>query len=166
MNCWGMHREKCTVLMMNVRCTCHIYCLASRRQHTACIAGGGYHDLDPPLGGIPGVCGDPFKPAAESGTPESDFFGKPCDPIVTYEEGQIIDLEVNVNANHGGNFEFKLCDQPGGAFPDQSCFDAHILKRCACADNKCSISNKHKGPWVPISCLKRVLVYMLSLIHI
>ena len=114
----------------------------------------------PTSGGVPGVCGDPFKPYAKSGTPESDFFGKPCDPIVTYEEGQIIDLEVNLNVNHGGNFEFKLCDQPGGAFPDQSCFDAHILKRCACAHNKCSVSKKHKEPWLPITYLKRVSVYM------
>ena len=159
MNRWGMHGEKCTVLMNARVYLSHLLpCLPppTYSMHRRCRLSL----YGPTSGGVPGVCGDPFKPYAKSGTPESDFFGKPCDPIVTYEEGQIIDLEVNLNVNHGGNFEFKLCDQPGGAFPDQSCFDAHILKRCACAHNKCSVSKKHKEPWLPITYLKRVSVYM------
>ena len=81
-----------------------------------------------------GVCGDPFKPKdAHNGvtTVDSDFFGKPCEPIITYEEGQVIDITIHVQAQHGGMWEMRLCDQPGSSFPSQDCFNQHVLQRCA-----------------------------------
>ena len=77
----------------------------------------------------PGVCGDPFKP--KEPTYDSDFFGSPCDPIITYEEGQVIDITILIQAQHGGMWEMRLCDQPGSSFPSQDCFNKHVLKRCA-----------------------------------
>lgn len=45
-----------------------------------------------------------------------------------YVQGQVIDVELALIFNHGGHFEFFLCDQRNG---DQDCFDRHPLKTCA-----------------------------------
>lgn len=43
-----------------------------------------------------------------------------------YDEGQVIDIEVTVTANHKGHFEFYLCTDVDN--PTQECFDQNPLE--------------------------------------
>lgn len=43
-----------------------------------------------------------------------------------YDEGQVIDIEVTVTANHKGHFEFYLCTDVDN--PTQECFDENPLE--------------------------------------
>lgn len=54
--------------------------------------------------------------------------------VETYEEGQVVNLEAEIDTNHNGYFEFHLCDLDscGSDDLDQKCFDTnncHKLER-------------------------------------
>ncbi|KAL7530181.1 hypothetical protein ACHAXR_003348, partial [Thalassiosira sp. AJA248-18] len=52
----------------------------------------------------------------------------PANPQDTYEEEQIIDMEVVLSAHHKGHFVFKACPIPFTTIsPTQECFDEHPL---------------------------------------
>jgi hypothetical protein len=72
-------------------------------------------------------CGDPF----EEITPPTNFGAQPTPVQAEYNAGDTIDLTVNLNANHGGYFEFRLCGQKTGL--TNECFEANKLERCCLA---------------------------------
>ena len=77
-------------------------------------------------GGKCGVCGDPWDQNPRDHEPGGQYatgkIGK------TYHEGQIINITVDITANHYGYFEFRLCqnDEFMKAVT-QECFDKHLL---------------------------------------
>jgi len=74
-----------------------------------------------------GVCGDAFnlpkpRPHEDGGRYGNGIVGR------RYSMGQIIDVEIDISANHWGHFELKVCPVDGN--PDgvtQECFDQHPL---------------------------------------
>ena len=61
-----------------------------------------------------------------------DFFdiGKYANGIITntYEEGQEVEVRIQITANHLGYFQFKLCaNNDVSADKDQSCFEKWVL---------------------------------------
>lgn len=98
--------------------------------------GGGYH-----------VCGAPFEGTNDGGRggvtgPNGkdrymwEWF--PCEAQKTYKMNGKMDVTVDLSTNHGGYFEFAICNDEtrlGGPNP-QSCFDENKLtktvKGCVC----------------------------------
>ena len=74
--------------------------------------------------GQPGVCGDPYQ-----GEQSTNFAGRNFSSQATYGEGSVITVDMALNVNHGGRFEFFLCN--GKTNLTQSCFNKYPLKRCA-----------------------------------
>ena len=77
--------------------------------------------MSPPYGGVPGLCGDPYE-GKEGET--SHFYNMACDPQETYQQGGIIETQINVGANHGGFWELSICDSKDIS---QECFDRNKL---------------------------------------
>lgn len=77
------------------------------------------------FGGRCGLCGDPW-----SGPRDNEPGGKYANGIVTrrYEVGQVIEVHVQLTANHKGWFEFHLC-QHDNPFTNitMACLDKHLL---------------------------------------
>lgn len=79
-------------------------------------------------GGKCGVCGDPYNQAQPR---DHEAGGKYASGIITrhYTEGELIDVDVEITANHRGWFEFRLCpNNDVKKAASQSCFDKHLLK--------------------------------------
>ncbi|KAL8591921.1 hypothetical protein ACOMHN_039974 [Nucella lapillus] len=72
-----------------------------------------------------GVCGDPWP-----GPRDNEPGGKYANGIITrkYREGEVIEIYVQLTANHKGYFEFRLC-QHDNPFTNitQQCLDKHLL---------------------------------------
>ena len=70
-----------------------------------------------------GICGDPwFADPREHEAPN----GKYATGTITaaYDQGQTIDVQIDITANHKGLFEFRLCPNTNlDTDPDQGCFD-------------------------------------------
>lgn len=81
-------------------------------------AGPGMHDL----GGVPGVCGDPFQSFTDF---RSHFADEPCKPEAVYDEGSEMEVTVELSNQHGGFFEFNICPKATGL--TEECFDKHLL---------------------------------------
>lgn len=85
--------------------------------------GNGARGMDPPYGGVPGLCGAPFEAYPEN--PINDFSAMPSpEPQEVYIQGGIMSMEIAVSANHGGMFEVSLCDSTDLS---KECFDKHKL---------------------------------------
>lgn len=96
---------------------------------SAVSAGG---TLQWPLGQH-GICGDPYNaPKPRDHEVGGKFYGTGA-PVVTYEEGQVIRLEVTVTTNHNGRFMFSICKVNGATPQDeeaqltQDCLNEHVL---------------------------------------
>lgn len=76
-----------------------------------------------PLGGVPGICGDPFDGIYDH--PSSNFAGMPMPPKDTYTQGGGMTIQIDISANHGGFWEFSVCDHTAIS---QECFDRNKLK--------------------------------------
>ena len=81
------------------------------------------------MGGKCGICGDPW---GDSPREHEAPGGRYANGIIaqTYKPGQIIDVNIEVTANHKGYFIFRLCANNNvKQDPDQECFDrlAHLL---------------------------------------
>ena len=79
-------------------------------------------------GGKCGVCGDPYhEPVPRlheaGGFYDTGLLGR------RYTPGQIIDIEVELTANHKGYFELKLCPMSGDptVAERQDCFNKYVL---------------------------------------
>jgi hypothetical protein len=69
-----------------------------------------------------GPCGDPFQDL------NSNIKDKSGPPQATYTTNATIDLTVDITANYGGYFEFRLCPQRTSL--QNVCFESIKLKRC------------------------------------
>ncbi|KAK6184667.1 hypothetical protein SNE40_007096 [Patella caerulea] len=56
-----------------------------------------------------GVCGDPYDQPQPRDHEAGGKYGKGI-IVERYKQGQIIKIKVELTANHGGNFEFRICD--------------------------------------------------------
>lgn len=81
-------------------------------------AGPGMHDL----GGVPGVCGDPFQSMTDIRT---NFLNEPCSIQETVPEGSEYTVTVELSNQHGGYFEFAICPESMG--PTEECFEEYVL---------------------------------------
>ncbi|OWF44011.1 Zonadhesin [Mizuhopecten yessoensis] len=73
-----------------------------------------------------GICGDPYN-----GKRKNEAGGRYATGMITrkYSEGQIIDLDVEVTANHMGWFEFRVCPNNNvKKAATQECLDQHKLQ--------------------------------------
>ena len=80
------------------------------------------------MNGKCGICGDPYD--AEPKDHEAPN-GKYANGIIVneYQSGGVIDVNVQVTANHKGYFLFKLCPNNNiGQDPYQECFDKFPVK--------------------------------------
>ena len=76
------------------------------------------------MGGKCGICGDAFDEAIREHEAPN---GKYANGIIVreYDEGDIIDISIDVTSNHKGYFVFKMCANDNiMQDPDQECFDA------------------------------------------
>ncbi|XP_069122394.1 uncharacterized protein [Argopecten irradians] len=74
-----------------------------------------------------GICGDPYN-----GDRMNEAGGKYATGLITrkYSEGQVIDIDVQVTANHLGWFEFRVCPNNNvKKAATQECLDQHVLQR-------------------------------------
>ncbi len=79
-------------------------------------------------GGKCGVCGDPWHEPVprlheSGGFYDTGLLGR------RYTPGQIIDIEVELTANHKGYFELRLCPLSGDptVAERQDCFNKYVL---------------------------------------
>ncbi|XP_076454171.1 uncharacterized protein LOC143289153 [Babylonia areolata] len=95
-----------------------------------------------------GLCGDPWP-----GPRDNEPGGKYANGIITrkYREGQVIEVHVQLTANHRGYFEFRLC-QHDNPFKNitQKCLDQHLLT----LDN--TGERRYKVPDGPYSATKDI----------
>ena len=70
-----------------------------------------------------GICGDAFDaPIREHEAPNGKFANGII--VAEYAANGVIDVAVEVTANHKGHFEFKMCPNNNVMEdPDQDCFD-------------------------------------------
>lgn len=91
-----------------------------------------------------GICGDAYDdPVREHEAPH----GRYANGIIVrqYHEGEEIEIEVDVTANHMGHFEFKLCPNNNiKKDPDQSCFDKIGYSKYELPDNEAPKTYKLK----------------------
>jgi len=76
-------------------------------------------------GGKCGICGDPYDRVREH-----EAGGKYATGTITasYQQGAVIDVIVDITANHLGYFEFRLCPHNDVKTPaKQECFDRYLL---------------------------------------
>ena len=72
-----------------------------------------------------GVCGDPWQSEREN-----EAGGRFASGIITrkYSSGQMINVDVEITANHLGWFEFRLCPVNNPTIrASDSCLDKHLL---------------------------------------
>lgn len=75
-----------------------------------------------------GICGDPYN---QKQPRDHEAGGKYASGIITrhYTEGQLIDVDVEITANHKGWFEFRICpNNDVKKAAKQTCFDKYLLK--------------------------------------
>ncbi|KAK7476987.1 hypothetical protein BaRGS_00031763, partial [Batillaria attramentaria] len=75
-----------------------------------------------------GVCGDPWN---EPVPRENEAGGRYGNGIITrtYTPGQVMDVRVDITANHKGWFEFRLCPHNDPSTPiTQQCLDQYLLQ--------------------------------------
>ncbi|XP_060078313.1 uncharacterized protein LOC132557801 [Ylistrum balloti] len=73
-----------------------------------------------------GICGDPYN-----GARRNEAGGKYATGLITrkYLEGQTVELDVEVTANHLGWFEFRVCPNNNvKKAATQECLDQHVLQ--------------------------------------
>lgn len=68
---------------------------------------------------LPGVCGDPFDIS-----PLGSFANRPFQSRITYRQGDVIEIQLTLSANHGGRHAFRLCQ---GRIPSEDCFQGNWL---------------------------------------
>eukprot|EP00918_Siedleckia_nematoides_P023786 GHVU01051336.1.p1 GENE.GHVU01051336.1~~GHVU01051336.1.p1 ORF type:complete len:285 (-),score=6.29 GHVU01051336.1:129-983(-) len=76
-------------------------------------------------GGKCGICGDPFQ-----GPRENEAGGKYATGVITrsYNEGDVIEVKVEITANHEGWFEFRVCPNNDITRPaSQACLNSYLL---------------------------------------
>ncbi|CAF4115995.1 unnamed protein product, partial [Rotaria sordida] len=79
------------------------------------------------MGGRCGVCGDPIDGPRNNEAPKGKYFTGTI--VVTYKSGAVIDVRIEMMANHMGWFYFKICPVTNDAVEvTQECLDRYPLK--------------------------------------
>ncbi|XP_052081951.1 uncharacterized protein LOC127719748 [Mytilus californianus] len=89
---------------------------------------GGFSHQWSTNGGKCGICGDPYD---QTQPRENEAGGKYATGIISaqYTVGQVIDISVEITANHKGWFEFRLCPNNDVKKPaTHACLDKYLLK--------------------------------------
>ncbi len=74
-----------------------------------------------------GVCGDPINGPRDNEAPNGKYFTGI--PTYTYKAGSVIDVRVDMMANHLGWFFFKICPVTNNMIEvTQDCLDQHPLE--------------------------------------
>ena len=77
-------------------------------------------------GGLCGTCGDPFQQRPR----DNEAGGKYASGLITrlYRSGETIPITIDLTANHGGYFEFRLCPvEKRRVRATRECFDKYPL---------------------------------------
>ena len=108
----------------------------------------------PHCGNGNGICGD-----GNQWPGGSDYLNFYNGPVVTWQQGGIVEIEVKITAHHKGHFEFSICDQviTSALSNPQACLDTHILERataieagvttCAQGDKRAAIPPHTNPNW-------------------
>ena len=79
------------------------------------------------MGGKCGVCGDRFDGPRDNEAPSGKYFT--ATTTSTYKAGSVIDIRVDMQANHMGWFFFKICPVTNNAVEiTQECLDQYPLE--------------------------------------
>ncbi|KAJ8914479.1 hypothetical protein NQ315_002751, partial [Exocentrus adspersus] len=83
----------------------------------------GNFDLQYSLGMKCGVCGDPWTDPVPRDNENTGKYGRGI-IAKTYQAGSVIDVTVNISANHKGTFTYSLCvlPDPNAPEPGEECF--------------------------------------------
>ena len=95
--------------------------------------GAGTGDKGVPLGGMPGICGDPFMDKMLERWGEDHwtrFYEWECAPQETYTEGGVLDMQFIMDAPHGGFMTCNICDGDSSKLSEE-CIAQYPLKTCA-----------------------------------
>lgn len=91
-----------------------------------------------------GICGDPY----DESQPRKHEIGGPYYKgylVANYTTEQVIDVTVQITANHKGFFQFKLCPVPGfQTEATQECLDRTVLKVAGTDETEYHITNEIK----------------------
>ena len=90
------------------------------------------------------MCGDPYQQTPRP----NEAGGKYASGIITrrYESGQIIDLAVDITANHVGYFEFRICPNDNFKKPvTQKCLDKHPIFVVGSKDGRYHVGGHQNG---------------------
>jgi len=75
-----------------------------------------------------GICGDDFADAKPREHETGGLYAKGI-IVREYNQGDEIDVAIDITASHKGYFEFKLCPWNNmNEAPNQDCFEKHLLK--------------------------------------
>ncbi|KAJ8319999.1 hypothetical protein KUTeg_001586, partial [Tegillarca granosa] len=105
---------------------------------------GGYMNQWFRLSGKCGVCGDPFN---EYPRP-NEAGGKYATGILSseYFTGDVIDLGVQLTANHLGYFEFRICPTNDAKVPvTQKCLDKYPIRVIGSRDGRYHVTKQDQG---------------------
>lgn len=79
------------------------------------------------MGGKCGVCGDPIDAIRDNEAPNGKYFTGV--PTHTYKAGSVIDILIEMQANHLGWFLFKICPVTNNSVEvSQDCLDQYPLE--------------------------------------
>ncbi|CAG2212759.1 unnamed protein product [Mytilus edulis] len=95
-------------------------------------------------GGRCGVCGDPYQTSPRP----NEAGGKYAAGVITrqYKSGQIIDLAVDITANHVGYFEFRLCPNNDVTQPiTQKCLNRYPIFVVGSKDGRYHVGGHQNG---------------------
>lgn len=90
------------------------------------------------------MCGDPFNGQRDHEPPS----GKYAKGVIgaTYQQGEVIRVNVQITANHLGYFEFRLCPSDNARIRvTQECLDRHVLSEAAGGRTKIPIDRNMIG---------------------
>ena len=89
---------------------------------------GGFAEQFGKNGGKCGICGDSYdEPSPQHHETGGNFGNKVI--TKTYVMGSVVDMEIELTANHKGHFMFKLCPVTGNEEATQDCLDQHPLQQ-------------------------------------
>jgi hypothetical protein len=92
---------------------------------------GGFTHQWNDLNGKCGICGDPWDAATPRANELGGTYGVGKIAKESYfKSGQVMDVTVQITANHLGYFEFRICPLPNFPHEDgtQECLDKHLLE--------------------------------------
>lgn len=96
-------------------------------------------------GGKCGVCGDPWNGVRANEAGGRFATGK---IVANYTMGQVIDIGVDITANHFGWMEYRICPNNDVTKPvTHECLNKHVLQRADGKGTKTMVNTRDTGRW-------------------